>query len=124
MSYAIEIREAERLVLIRLEGTWDEVTMARYEKEIIAAFQQIRRFPSPTRALNDARGYPPQPTAIAKRYEELYKQKGQYLPDRVAVIMDSAVAKLQAARVVPDKRMRIFGDEKAARAWLFSPWPD
>ncbi|HVF93540.1 MAG TPA: hypothetical protein VM900_04430, partial [Sphingomonas sp.] len=67
--------------------------------------------------LSDARGFAVQTSGVAERFQALAESGAAR---RTAIVVSSALAKMQARRTLESERVRIFGDMDAARAWLES----
>lgn len=109
-----------RMLRITLRGFWDGATMAGYMKVVREAMGGLQRAGGCRYILIDMTGYPIQSKEIAESHAAALRLVTQAGGVRVALVMQSALSKLQATRVAADTGQRMFDTEEAAREWLLS----
>jgi serine/threonine-protein kinase len=109
-----------RMLRIALRGFWDNATMADYMKVVREAIGGLQRVGGCRYILIDMTGYPIQSQEIAEGHAAALRIVTQAGDIRVALVMQSALSKLQASRVAADTGQRMFDTENAAQEWLLS----
>lgn len=109
-----------RMLRLKLRGFWDDGTMVRYLNAIRGAMADLQRTGGCKSILIDMSDFPIQSKAVA----EGHARQLHYVRDRggirVAFVMQSALSKLQAARVASDTGNSTFDTEQAALDWLLA----
>lgn len=103
------------LLRIRIDGFWDDSTSVAFGEALRARSKAILAERAEFDVLSDARGFAVQTPEVANRFHAL-AERG--VARRTAIVVTSALAKMQARRSMESARVRIFGDMDAARAWL------
>jgi hypothetical protein len=117
--YEFLLDRSSAVLRVTLRGFWDLATMDAYEPrfhEELVALDALR--PTPTSCLVDATEYPVQSYAITERHRWLVANLGRLRADRAALVVGTQLVRMQAARGLPDDRMRVFDREDDALAWL------
>ncbi len=112
-----------RFLRIAMRGFWDAGTMTAYSKAVRTALGTLQQGGGCGFILIDMLDYPIQSKAVAEGHADnlrIVKARGAA---RVALVMQSALSRLQAARVAADTGHATFPSEDAALAWLFSDAP-
>lgn len=120
-SFDVREEPGRRLLHVVLRGFWDGGVMDEYMEKVRAAIGKLRRTGGCRYVLIDMVDFPIQSKAIAEGHAENLRALKRVGDARVALVMQSALSRLQAARVASDTGQRCFGTEAEARAWLFSP---
>ena len=107
------------LLRVELHGFWDLATMDSYEPQFHQALAELDSLGAVrTSCLVDARDYPVQSHAITERQNWFVAKLGPLQADRAALIVATTLVRMQAARGLPEDRMRVFESETEALAWL------
>ena len=114
-GYLIEVDHGRDMVRATLDGYWDPTVATDFAQDLLLAFAGERH--TPLNLLVDARKQGVQSqevvTALAARTNSFN------LPiDRVAVLIGSSLHKMQARRIAPAEKYRLFSSETEALAWL------
>ena len=106
------------LIRYAVRGFWDEATVDRFcralEAEVVRASIGGRR----PRVLADATGFAVQRPIVAKAFETAMFRTIVPRVDRLAILVGSALAKLQVERGAVGPNLRTFLNEAEALAWL------
>ena len=111
---------AAHLLSIRVHGFWDGATMAAYQKVLGEAVAKLQRTGGCNYILVDMTGYPIQPKQIAEAHGAILRASRKMEGTRVALVMQSALSRLQANRLAADTGHEIFPTPEAAMAWLMA----
>lgn len=120
-AFTIRIDAPRKYVEIRLRGQWDEATARRFERELRAALPALPRGGCPIGAQNtlfDSTEYAVQSQDVSAVLAGMAGDPS-IGSRRIAVLVSSALSKLQTRRVAPG--YGVFDDRDAAMAWLFEP---
>lgn len=107
-----------RMLRIVLRGFWSDADMARYNVEVGRTMAELRNTGGCRTILIDMVDFPIQTQAIAEAHAAKLRVVKQTTDIRVALIMPSALSRIQAARVASDTGHRTFASEGEAMAWL------
>jgi hypothetical protein len=115
--YEISLDKDRKLLRAVFTGLWDIQTLDRYEVEREAAVRGAGWRSGEYDYLLDLRGHPVQPKEVAAKGDEHYRNF-QPRPRKLALIVTSALARMQVTRVVKGTQERFFDNEEAALDWL------
>jgi hypothetical protein len=115
--YEISLDRDRKLLRGVMTGLWDIQTLDRYEVEREAALRGAGWRSGEYDYLVDLRGHPVQPRDVAAKADEYYRIF-KTRPRKFALIVSSALARMQVARVVKGTQERLFDNEEEALAWL------
>lgn len=118
--YEINTDPAQKLLMIKVRGFWTGNTMATYRSEVGQQASTLRQAGGCKRILVDMSNYPIQSRAIADGHAAALRFARETLGARAAIVMTSALSKLQATRVATSSGHRIFSDSVTAMSWLMS----
>ena len=114
--YEISLDRDRKLLRAVFNGLWDLQTLERYETEREAAVRDAGWRSGEYDYLLDLRDHPVQTKDVsAKSYE--YYHTYQPRPRKLALIVTSALARMQVMRIV-DTAERLFDNEQDALDWL------
>ncbi|MET0360740.1 MAG: STAS/SEC14 domain-containing protein [Sphingobium sp.] len=114
--YSITHDDSAGRITVILSGFWSEEMMERYQAELMATTQKLRQRHPVLTLLVDASDYPTQSKEVAERHRLLAAASpGQ---DKVAVVVASALTRIQATRARSTDMERTFGSMEEALAWL------
>lgn len=119
--FRIEWDEAAGLLRIIVSGFWDLVTVEEFKGAFAVAEQDSRRVPGSSiglRVLIDARAMRAQGQDVTSALQAAFVRE-RAIPTRSAMIVESALFRLQLQRVTQGER-RFFENEGAALSWLQS----
>jgi len=117
--FEVKAIHEQRLLRIAMRGFWDASTMTAYSKAVRQEMAELQRTGGCQYVLINMIDFAIQSKEIADGHAlnlRLVKERGVA---RVALVMQSALSKLQAARVVSDTGHLAFATEKDALDWLF-----
>jgi hypothetical protein len=115
--YEISLDKDSKLLRVAFKGLWDIQTLDRYEAEREAAVRGAGWRSGEYDYLLDLRAHPVQPKDVSAKGDEYYRTF-QPRPRKLALIITSALARMQVTRVVKGMEERFFDNEEAALAWL------
>lgn len=115
--YEISLDKDRKLLRVAFKGLWDIQTLDRYEAEREAVVRGSGWRSGEYDYLLDLRGHPVQPRDVAAKGDEYYRTY-QPRPRKLALIVSSALARMQVTRVVKGMQEQLFANEEAALAWL------
>jgi hypothetical protein len=118
MSYRIDLDRRRARLLVLASGSW---TMADADS-FIAEFEEVVHWSDQTGSrityFCDATGLVIHPAPVAKRLETWTGMVAQLSIDRYALVVPSALMRMQCRRLVGSVSQRYFEDIGAAREWL------
>ena len=109
-----------RMLRIALRGFWTRETMSDYLKVVRDGMASLQRSGGCKYILIDMTQLPIQSQEIAEAHAAQLRVVKQMGGIRVALIMQSALSKLQAARVAADTGQKTFDTEEAAQDGLLA----
>jgi hypothetical protein len=121
--YAIVADQELRMLRIVLRGFWTAEVMARYLSEVRRAMGSLVQTGGCKYVLIDMLDFPIQSKEIAEAHANALRAVKQTGDTRVALILQSALSRLQAARVATDTGHQSFASEAEAMAWLLRDCP-
>ncbi|MEG3089208.1 hypothetical protein [Sphingomonas sp. PB4P5] len=116
--FEVTIDGRRKLLHIVMQGFWNDDTMARYSEIVVQKSSELRRAEGCKRILINMSDFPIQSKKIAEGHAAFLRTVRDRGEARVALVMQSALSKLQAARVASDTGHSTFADEAEALAWL------
>ena len=118
--FSIELDRPRRAMHVTLSGFFTPEDVARYYAAVHEATAQLGGLPSRQRMLCDITGMRIQTQETVAAFSALMADP-KYRYRRVAVIIASSLARMQAQRTLGDRQARIFATREEAEAWLFGP---
>jgi len=122
-GYELTIEPKENLLKIVAWGMWTIELVERFELDVIEAQTQMKRQVTGSterKVLVDAREQGVQHQDVAARLQLAVSTVGTSTR-KAAVVVQSALFKLQSKRVHRDANVRFFSSDEEARQWLMSP---
>lgn len=116
--YSLTFDNAAGVLVVTFEGFTPDEELARYEQDLRAGIADARRRVGRLRLLIDAIRGQVLPAAAAERLKTIEARLVRSPDDRVAVVLNSTLLKLQLKRIVSGDQTRIFQSDDEARAWL------
>jgi hypothetical protein len=117
--YAVSIHPEHQLMKIRVEGFWSMDTMTEYAAELRrASTALVAKSGACRRILVDMSAYPIQSSDVAAGHAAALDYASSRLGAAAALVLPSALSRMQAGRVVRSQGHQIFADEKSALNWL------
>lgn len=119
-NYSIDVDPLRDLVRVRLSGFFTTEEIDRFEAELQREHRRLgcdRRGGPLT--LNDL-------TAMSIQSQEVLARWGEFLANpthrsrRLALVVASALGRMQLQRIIGDRNARVFTDAVEAEKWLFS----
>lgn len=107
------------IVRYQIAGFWDLTTVDVFAATLIS---EIRRHGAGRKfdVLGDASAFAVQTSAVTTAFEEVMMTKVFPYVDRLALVVASALNKLQVERARAGDKMRVFTSETEAMKWLAS----
>ncbi len=118
--FKVTIEPGHHLMRIRVDGFWTDKVMADYLAELHRQVEALRPSGGCRRILVDMSNYPIQAQAIAEGHARIIHHGKTAMNARTAVVMKSALSRLQAMRVATIAGHELFADEDSARRWLMA----
>ena len=118
--FTVTIDPAYRLMRIEVHGFWTLDTMRAYVAELSGKARALEERGGRRRILVDMSDYPIQSQAIAEAHASIINHGKTEMGAVTAVVMKSALSKLQAKRMARLAGHELFDDEPAAREWLLA----
>ncbi|MBB5714133.1 hypothetical protein [Sphingomonas aerophila] len=118
MSYRIEINEQAGRVEVVVHRVCDPREIAEDESRLLKAAAQARADLGRLRLIIDSRQVGPLPNASVERLMLLEEKLVTRDDDRIAVVVESSLAKVQLARFSKHKQVNRFVSPTAADTWL------
>jgi len=122
--FDVTVDPALRLMRITMRGFWSAMTMAEYSSVVRRKMGMMLSGRGCRYILIDMIDFPIQSKEIAEGHAAFLRIVSERGGTRVALVMQSALSKLQAARVASDTGHATFDSEEAAIAWLLSDTQD
>ncbi|MET3763110.1 hypothetical protein [Sphingomonas sp. UYEF23] len=120
--YDIRFDATRRVFVITSVGFWTLGTLASFSAATVAQGMAMRVRYGPYAVLNDARDYPIQSSQVAHGLELLMAQSLKITSGPVVTVVNKALNKMQAERVLNAPNSRVFLDWDEANAWLEQEW--
>jgi hypothetical protein len=120
-GYEIEAEPATKRIYIRMSGHWSSDMAASFDKDLRAKVLGMCShgcLPGEYLTLIDATDYQVQSLSTTERFAALIADP-QIRSQKIAVVIDAGLAKLQAKRLLAADSHRIFQSAEEARAWLY-----
>jgi hypothetical protein len=105
-------------VRIVVSGFWTSETAPSFLAAVQSHFDKLERLGKPYRLLTDASDFTVQNVEVATLIENFWKLAIGPGLERQALVITSALARMQAARILEGTPVRIFDNIKDAEAWL------
>ena len=112
--FDIAIDPARKLMTVKVAGFWDQRTFKSYAAEAAARSEELRRSGGFDYLLIDMSDFPIQAAAVAEMHGSLLRVAQDSYGVKAAVVMRSALSRLQAARVAKLTGNDLFDDANAA----------
>lgn len=119
MDFSFSFDENRILLLLTQSGYWSLETFNRFEEEFLALHADIRSRHGHYRALSDCTDFSVQSNEVSQAFEILFANLMNENRGRYAIIVGSALNKMQARRVLPQPHVKMFTDIEPAMTWLF-----
>ena len=119
--YRIESDFAHRRLVMLLEGFWDPDLITRFAADLSTEASKIRSRCPDFSSLCDASQLQVQSANVIEGFNAIVDLGPKMTTGRSAIVVGSALLKLQAERVFKGTRARVFTDRHAAEDWLDEP---
>jgi hypothetical protein len=112
--------DAERALLTVVKtGFWSMNELRQFTGAFLTLDRDIRRKHPRYRIFADCRNYSVQSAEVSKAYTEIFDDLSRDHQGRFAILVPSALARLQAKHAMPHTIVEVFTDEAEAMRWLF-----
>lgn len=118
MSFNITIQENPPLIRVVMRGFWTMETFGAYIQACGAAMQDLMARHGRFDMLSECTDFPVQGPEVSAAFERLNAMSDPTSQNRIAVVSPSALARMQAQRLLGNPQHRIFASEAAALEWL------
>jgi hypothetical protein len=112
-----------QLLRIVMRGFWDAETITAYSAAMRRTMGDLQRTAGCRRILIDMVDFAIQSKEVAAGHAAYLRAVRDRSEARVALVMQSALSRLQAARVASDTGHSTFATEAEALAWLMADTP-
>ncbi|MEM8726061.1 MAG: STAS/SEC14 domain-containing protein [Pseudomonadota bacterium] len=120
-SYSVQVDEARSELHFKTSGLFDDATMDAFLHEVAKAAGPLLVQKGKIRAFGDLTEYVTQTREIgAKMAETLLKAEANGI-EKTAIVIDSAILKMQYQRVSEGRNVEIFSNTNDALSWLRAP---
>ncbi len=116
--YDVTIDTARQLMKVKVSGFWSEETFKTYAAEATKRSEELRRTGGFKYVLIDMSDFPIQSAVVAEMHGRLLQAAQDGYGVRAAVVMTSALSRLQATRVAKLTGNDLFDDADTAVAAL------
>jgi hypothetical protein len=117
--YDVSIHPQHQLMKIKVEGFWSIDDMACYAAELRRASTALTEQAGACRRIFvDMSDYPIQSADVAAGHATALQYASDKLGASAALVLQGALAKMQATRVLKTDTHRVFADERSAMQWL------
>lgn len=120
--FTVAIEPENRLLRIAVHGFWSEKVMREYVAELGRQTEALGHHGGCRRILVDMSDYPVQSQAIAEGHARIIAYGRTEMKAVTAVVMTSALSRLQARRIANLAGRELFDDEASAREWLLAQY--
>ena len=121
MEYSFFYDEQRVLLTLKQRSYWSMETFVRYEQDYLAQHDRIRTRHRNYRVFADCVDYPVQSIEVGEAFAALFSKLMSENKGRYAIIVSSALNRIQAQRLIPQPNVKVFTEGKAAMDWLFEP---
>lgn len=116
--YDIDFTEDDRLLRATLRGFWDSATMAQFARDIAVWRRELIHRYGSYNTLFDAKAFTVQTPEIVDAFQHMQVEGRGLNTGRIAMVVDGALARIQARRTVIDDRIAILDNCEDGLAWL------
>lgn len=118
--FIVTTEPAYQLMRIEVQGFWTRETMRAYVAELGKRTKTLDSCGGCRRILVNMSAYPIQAPDIAQGHVRIVLHGKTEMKAATAVVMTSALSKLQAKRMANLAGHELFNDESTARTWLIA----
>ena len=118
--YKIRFDDLLGIVRTSVQGFWNMGEAERYIRDLESVVGELRRRGERVRVLVDRRGSPFFSSAVAERFGRMNREVYGGHDDRIAIVVDSSLAKIQLGRLLTHVGSKAFLSLGAAETWLQS----
>lgn len=115
--FTLSVDFAGRLIRYKFSSVWDLDTYQRYKQAALTEMRKFKATSTPFDMLGDLTEHPPQPQFLNHEREEMVRLTGDMGLRKCAIIVSSAISRLQLSRLTSDS-YAFFSSEADAMAWL------
>lgn len=109
--------DKRRMIRIDCHGVWTPAQVDACFEELKTLVEEMRTRLNRVRVFVDRRQAVPQPDATVERLK-IHTKRGYQPEDRIAVVVDSSLAKMQLRDQLDPQTHKLFLSENAASTWL------
>lgn len=116
--YDVTFDEAERTLKVVVEGFWTDSVQREFARDYGLAIRRCRQSRRPFTLLVDAQRFAVQPKSIVAGMAAVHDAEAAVERAPTAIVVGSAILKLQAERTITGDNVRVFLEMPVAVAWL------
>ena len=118
--YRLEFDPERDLITATLSGFWASETVAAYAADLTALLRRAGAPDRRIRLLGCSAAMPVQSAETSAAFGKFSAELNVVCTGPIAIIVGSALNRIQASRVLAHERVRVFLDESEALDWLMS----
>jgi hypothetical protein len=109
------------LLTVTKRGFWSMADLRAFTGAFLTLDRDLRRQHPRYRIFADCRAYSVQSADVSRVYTEIFDDISTYHQGRFAIVVPSALARMQAQRAMPHAIVNVFTDPAEAMQWLDEP---
>jgi hypothetical protein len=117
-NYELQFDPMPGLLTIKLGGFWDDKSVQLFRAELRSTIQQITSGNLDFQTLCDCRGFVVQSQTVMNEIAQTMANGVETKLGRTAIVVDSALSKMQISRLVANPKIKLFENFDLASAWL------
>lgn len=118
--FSVDYDPDRGIVRLMIEGFWDAATVEAFAAETLVALRRARAETGRSLVLTDARSFQVQSLDVATAFDLAELRIGP-ARERMAIVVSSALSKMQGQRALAGTDTMFFTDVAAAERWLLAP---
>lgn len=119
--FAIRFDARTSVLHLTLSGFWTPDTLRDFARALLAEVARIQKTRPSFDVLSDSRAFPVQSPEVGQGFTRLMSGSSERNTGRRAIVVASALNKMQAERTLASPNLRVFLDPDEAAAWLATP---
>jgi hypothetical protein len=117
-NYELQFNPMPGLLTIKLGGFWDDKSVQLFRAELRSTIRQITSGNLDFQTLCDCRGFVVQSQTVMNEIAQTMANGVETKLGRTAIVVDSALSKMQISRLVANPKIKLFENFDLASAWL------
>lgn len=120
MDYFFSYDEQSNLLKVTQSGYWSLEIFDRFKQEFLALHSEVLTRHHSYRVFAQCTDYPVQSHEVGEAFSVFFAKLMAENNGRYAILVGSALNKMQARRVIPQPHVKTFTSSDAAMAWLMA----